>query len=282
MAMTMKFAFRVASAAAVLALLATGPAIGPAAAQSGGVSSTLAADFEVRIQRLERELLEMNGKYEEAQYEIRQLRDRLERMTGDLEFRLDALESGGKGGARPAAPPPAQAAQRPPAAGGTLGGPQTTPPPAPPSAPPPSASQPARAGAPAPTPSDPTKAYEQAFGYLREANYDLAEKALGDFLARHGSHTLAGNAQYWLGEAYYARGKFTEAAVAFATGAQKYPKGAKGPDNLLKLGMALGKINKKTEACTALSQLPQKYPEASASVKKRADGERRVLKCPGA
>lgn len=260
-------------AAAVLTLLL---AAGSAAAQSGGVSSTLAADFEVRIQRLERELLEMNGKHEEAQYEIRQLRDRLERMTGDLEFRLDALEAGGKGRAAP--PPPAQAAQRPPAAGGTLGAPQTTPPPAPQ----PPASQPPRAAAPAPTPSDPVKAYEQAFGYLREANYDVAEKALADFLARHGAHTLAGNAQYWLGEAYYARGKFTEAAVAFATGAQKYPKGAKGPDNLLKLGMALGKINKKTEACTALSQLPQKYPEASASVKKRAEGERRVLKCPGA
>lgn len=260
-------------AAAVLTLLL---AAGQAGAQSG-VSSTLAADFEVRIQRLERELSVLTGRYEESQYEIRQLRDRLERQADDLEYRLNALESGGKGGASagrtaaapPPAAPPQQAAQRP-AAGGTLGGPQTTPPPAP------------AAQAAGPLPSDPQKAYEVAFGYLREANYDQAEKALNEFLARNGNHTLAGNAQYWLGESYFARGKYTEAAVAFATGAQKYPKGAKGPDNLLKLGIALGKINKKTEACTALSQLPQKYPEASASVKKRADGERRVLKCPGA
>lgn len=262
-------------AAAVLTLML---AAGNAAAQSG-VTSTLAADFEVRIQRLERELSILTGRYEESQYEIRQLRDRLDRQADDLEFRLNALESGGKGGAsasRPASPPAAAPpAQRPPAAaGGTLGGPQTTPPPAPP---------PARAAQPAgPLPSDPQKAYEVAFGYLRESNFEQAEKSLSEFLARNGNHTLAGNAQYWLGESYFARGKFTEAAVAFATGAQKYPKGAKGPDNLLKLGMALGKINKKTEACTALSQLPQKYPEASASVKRRAETERRTLKCPGA
>lgn len=262
-----------AAAVATLLLLAAGHA----AAQSG-VSSTLAADFEVRIQRLERELSVLTGRYEESQYEIRQLRDRLERQADDLEYRLNALESGGKGGASagraapPPAAPPQQAAQRP-AASGTLGGQQTTPPPA---------SPPAVAHAPGPLPSDPQKAYEVAFGYLRESNYDQAEKALNEFLARNGNHTLAGNAQYWLGETYFARGKYTEAAVAFATGAQKYPKGVKGPDNLLKLGMALGKINKKTEACTALAQLPQKYPEASASVKKRADGERRALKCPGA
>ena len=266
-------------AAAVATLLLTA---GHAAAQSG-VSSTLAADFEVRIQRLERELSVLTGRYEESQYEIRQLRDRLERQADDLEYRLNALESGGKGGASagrttpsPAAPPPAAAptAQRP-AAGGTLGGPQTTPPPVQPQSS-------ARAQPAGPLPSDPQKAYEVAFGYLRESNFEQAEKALNEFLARNGSHTLAGNAQYWLGETYFARGKYTEAAVAFATGAQKYPKGVKGPVNLLKLGRALGKIHKKTEACTALAQLPQKYPEASASVKKRADGERRVLKCPGA
>lgn len=243
----------------------------PAAAQSGGVAPTLAADFEVRIQRLERALSEMTGRYEESEHQVRQLRDRLERMSDDLEFRLNALESGGKGGAtaaRPATPPPA-AAQRPPAAGGsgTL------------SAQPAPAAKPPATG---PLPNDPQKAYEQAFGYLRDADYDRAEKALGEFLSRNANHTLAGNAQYWLGETYYVRGKFTEAAVAFATGMQKFPNGNKAPDNLLKLGMALGKINKKTEACTALSQLPQKYPQSSAALKKRADGERRTLKCPGA
>lgn len=244
-------------------------AAGTAQAQSGGLPPTLAADFEVRLQRLERALSEMTGRYEEAEYEVKQLRDRLERMTGDLEFRLNALE-GGKGGARTAAAPPPRAAEhdRPataPAAG-NLGATK------------PSGPSPATA----PLPGDPVKAYETAFGYLREADYDKAERALGEFLSRNANHNLAGNAQYWLGETYFVRGKYTEAAVAFATGMQKYPKGAKSPDNLLKLGMALGKINKKTEACTALGQLPQKYPDASAALKKRAEGERRTLNCPGA
>lgn len=240
------------------------------AAWAQGVPATLAADFEVRIQRLERSLSEMTGKYEEAQYEIKQLRDRLERMTDDMEFRLNALESGGKGGRAPAAaaPPPAERPASPSQSGNLAAGK----PPAP-------AAPPAAAG---PLPSDPQKAYEQAFGYLRDSNYDRAEKALGEFLTRFGNHSLAGNAQYWLGETYFVRGRYTDAAVAFATGMQKYPKGVKAPDNLLKLGVSLGKISKKPEACTALSQLPQKYPQASAAIKKRAETERRTLSCPGA
>lgn len=252
-----------AASAFVLALLATGTA-------KAQVPSTLAADFEVRIQRLERSLSEMTGRYEESQYEIRQLRDRIERMTGDLEFRLNALESGGGGrggGSRASAPPPPPAQERPasPAQAGNL-----------------TAGKPPAAAAPAPLPNDPQKAYEQAFGYLRDADYDKAEKALNEFLARNANHTLAGNAQYWLGETYFVRNKYPEAATAFATGIQKYPKGVKAPDNLLKFGMTLGKLNKKTEACTALAQLPQKYPEASAGVKKKAESERRTLNCPGA
>lgn len=263
------------TATAVVAVAMTAP--GMAAAQ--GVPATLAADFEVRIQRLERSLSEMTGRYEESQYEIKQLRDRIERMGDDLEFRLNALESGGKGGGgrAPAAAAPA-AAERPasPPSNGNLAAAKPSGQAAPPPASAPSA---AAAG---PLPNDPVKAYEQAFGYLRDSNYDRAEKALGEFLTRFSNHSLAGNAQYWLGETYFVRNRYTDAAVAFATGMQKYPKGVKAPDNLLKLGMSLGKINKKPEACTALAQLPQKYPEASAAVKKRAEGERRALGCPGA
>jgi tol-pal system protein YbgF len=255
-----------AASAFVLALLATGTA-------KAQVPSTLAADFEVRIQRLERALSEMTGRYEEAGYEIKQLRDRIERMTGDLEFRLNALESGGAGGrgggSRTAAPPPS--AQERPTSSAQAGNLAAGKPPAGPA----SAAQ-------APLPNDPQKAYETAFSYLRDADYDKAEKALNEFLARNANHTLAGNAQYWLGETYFVRNKYPEAATAFATGIQKYPKGVKAPDNLLKFGMALGKLNKKTEACTALAQLPQKYPEASAGLKKKAESERRTLNCPGA
>ena len=68
--------------------------------------------------------------------------------------------------------------------------------------------------------------------------------------------------------------------MAFAEGVQKYPKGSKAADNLLKLGMSLQQLNQKKDACTAFNQLITKFPEASASVKRRADTERKRLNCP--
>src|SRR3546814_19535879 len=50
---------------------------------------------------------------------------------------------------------------------------------------------------------------------------------------------------YWLGETYYVRQRYQDAAVAFLEGYQKYPKSPKAADNLLKLGMALGPVGQK-------------------------------------
>jgi TolA-binding protein len=58
-----------------------------------------------------------------------------------------------------------------------------------------------------------------------------------------------------LGETFYVRNDFKNAAVAFAEGYQKYPNSQKAPDNLLKLAMALGQQGQQQNACVALSQL---------------------------
>ena len=79
----------------------------------------------------------------------------------------------------------------------------------------------------------PKQQYEFAFDFLKRQDYPKAESALRDFLKRHPKDPLAGNAQYWLGETYYVRGDFQQAAVEFMAGYQNYPKTNKGPDNLV-------------------------------------------------
>lgn len=240
--------------------------------QTAEIQPSLAADFEVRLQKLERALSELTGRYEEATYQISQMKDRLERVNSDIDFRLKELESKGGG-----------------AVGDPFGGP-AKPSAAVPAAAPSAAKTPEKAAekpaekqtaavAPLPANSTPEKQYEHAFELLRQSDYDKAEKAFTDFLAKNKGHQLAGNAQYWLGETYYVRNKFQDAAVAFAEGVQKYPKNNKAADNLLKLGMSLQQLNQKKDACTAFNQLITKFPEASASVKRRADTERRRLNC---
>jgi tol-pal system protein YbgF len=90
---------------------------------------------------------------------------------------------------------------------------------------------------------------------------------------------MAGNAEYWLGETFYARNKFTDAASAFAEGYKRFPKGPKAPDTLLKLAMSLGHANQKQNACIALAQLDRDFPHQSATVKDRAGAEKKHLGC---
>jgi len=121
--------------------------------------------------------------------------------------------------------------------------------------------------------------YEYAYSLLRQRNYEGAEKAFRQFVDRHRSDELSGNALYWLGETHYVRRQFEPAAIAFLDGYKNFPKGSKAPDNLLKLGMSLAALNRQKEACTTLSKLNAEFPDAPQNLKAVADNERRKLAC---
>jgi tol-pal system protein YbgF len=114
---------------------------------------------------------------------------------------------------------------------------------------------------------------------MKDAKYPAAEAAFKEFIVAHPKDQMAGNAQYWLGETYYARGKYMEAATAFADGYKRYPKSAKAPDALLKLGMSLARAEQKQNACIALAKLGNEFPHAAASVRQRAASEIKKLGC---
>jgi tol-pal system protein YbgF len=65
-----------------------------------------------------------------------------------------------------------------------------------------------------------------------------ARELLQDFLARYPKDELAPNAQYWLGETYYAEKKWNDAIVEFQKVLKEYKGSDKVPDALLKIGMA--------------------------------------------
>lgn len=126
---------------------------------------------------------------------------------------------------------------------------------------------------------DPQEAYEAAYGLLLQQDYGAAQTAFSDFVTKHPRHTLAGNAQYWLGETYYVRGQYKSAAGAFLTGYRKFSASAKAPDSLLKLAMSLDRLGQRSAACSSLGELSTKFPSAAAHVKRRASQERSRLRC---
>ncbi len=121
--------------------------------------------------------------------------------------------------------------------------------------------------------------YNAAFSLLRQARYEDAEQALRGFVQQHPKDTLAPAAQYWLGETFYVRKDYSNAAAAFADGYEKYPKSSKGPDFLLKLGMSLANAGQKDNACRAYQRLDRDYPQASSEIRDRSGAEKKRLGC---
>jgi tol-pal system protein YbgF len=127
--------------------------------------------------------------------------------------------------------------------------------------------------------ANPQDQYNAAFSLLRQARYEDAEQALRGFVQQHPKDTLAPAAQYWLGETFYVRKDYTNAAAAFADGYEKYPKSPKGPDFLLKLGMSLANAGQKDNACRAYQRLDRDYPQASGEIRDRSGAEKKRLGC---
>ena len=125
----------------------------------------------------------------------------------------------------------------------------------------------------------PREQYNHAFDLLRQANYDKAEMALLEFVKLHPKEPLVSNARYWLGETYYVRAAYVQAAEVFLEGYQTNPKGPKAPDSLLKLGMSLGGLDKKREACAAFNKLIKDFPKISAGVKNTVTREKQKYGC---
>ena len=109
--------------------------------------------------------------------------------------------------------------------------------------------------------SSPKEQFQVAFDNLRAQKFELAKSDLQQFIIDHPSDILAGSAHYWLGEIYFLKKEYREAALVFAEGYQKYPDSVKSPESLFKLALTLIKIEKNVEACNTLRQLILKYPK---------------------
>lgn len=115
---------------------------------------------------------------------------------------------------------------------------------------------------------------------LLQLQYADAESGFKEFLEKYPDHNLAGSAEFKLGETYYAQQDYTSAAKAYLTGYKQFPKGRRAPDSLLKLGLSLGRLGQKDQACAALGSVGDEYPNA-VDVKKRAQAEYKRAGCPG-
>lgn len=263
--------------------------------RSGAVGSGAAvARMDARMTQLEQDLRGVTGRVENLGYQVRQLNDRVERLASDLDVQLNELRAAsGHGSGGSAAAATAGAASGPtvlsrtgaePDAGRSAPAPASPPPPAPTPAAPTTTPAPApdasAAAARSTLPAGSSKEqYAYAFSLMQKASYAEATAAFSDFLQRNPNDSLADNARYWLGESYYARSDYPRAAETFLDAYEKNKTGPKAPDTLLKLGMALGKLDKKKEACASFRELSRSFPNATAQIKDKAAQEGQRIGC---
>ncbi|MDA8538286.1 tol-pal system protein YbgF [Candidatus Pelagibacter bacterium] len=125
----------------------------------------------------------------------------------------------------------------------------------------------------------PEKQYEFATSFLKVGDYSTAERAFREFVLSNTEHELAGSAQYWYAETFRIRQLYTDAASAYLEGYQKYPKGTKAPINLLKLGVSMVQIGEKDQGCKMINGVELQYPKANQSVIQKAKYESKKFEC---
>jgi tol-pal system protein YbgF len=124
----------------------------------------------------------------------------------------------------------------------------------------------------------PESIYERSYESLLRRQFGEAEGGFRTFLDQYRDHSLAGNAQYWLGETYYVQGEYKQAAQTFLAGFKEFPKSRKAPDSLLKLGLSLDRLGQKDQACAAFAAVGDRFPKA-ADAKKRSMVEQKRAGC---
>ncbi|MES1990557.1 MAG: tol-pal system protein YbgF [Pseudomonadota bacterium] len=227
--------------------------------QNGSVSSddgapavAMGGDAAVRLSQFEEQMRLLNGRIEELTHKLDMANQDLATYKEATDLRFQEMSQGGPAAATgaPTDVTPAAATDASPAA--------------------PSVQLPA---------GTPQVQYDFGIDLLKKGQFPQARDAFKQFLVQHPKDPLAGNAQYWLGETYYAQSQYKDAADSFLKGYTTYSKSTKAPDSLLKLGMTLVQLKQKDAACATFGQLKEQFPNASPAIVARNKQERQKAGC---
>jgi len=232
----------------------------PAVGNTQGILRNQAAQREALLELKEGQQ-RTESRIEETRYELAALRQEITNLKLNLIRQMESLRAQTKAAAAPPKPsrtaaPAPRAVKAPPKAATA---PKTSGKPKPPAATAPLAALPPTSG----KPIDFTKLYDTAYEDYQRQNYALARSGFEEYLRLFSETDLADNAQYWVGECYYAEGKYEEAAQAFKKVIELYPTGNKVPRAMLKAGHALLQLGRKDQARLMFQLVIDAYPLSS-------------------
>lgn len=185
-------------------------------------------DLASQIQRQAEEISRLRGQIETLNFELETAKKRQQDFYIDLDTRLRKYET------QPAGP----------AAVDPVSGQNPAP-----------AGDPAREG----------QEYEAALNQFKAAKYKEAAAGFAAFVEKYPASSLAPNAQYWLGNAWYAQHNCKKAIEAQSVVTTKYAESAKAPDAWLAIATCQQELGNASGAKRSLETMMAKYPTAPAA-----------------
>jgi len=101
--------------------------------------------------------------------------------------------------------------------------------------------------------------YQSGLEAFQQRGYERAGRLFAEVLTRDSAGPYAENARYWMGECRYAQSAFAEALELFRL-VSAPPESAKDDDALLKQGLCLVRLERRSEARVAFETLLSRYP----------------------
>lgn len=195
--------------------------------------SQLLTQLQQQLSDNQRDIDSLRGQIQESQYQLNQVVERQKQIYQQI----DNLSSQGAQTTAPAA----SDASNPPAASNTA------------------------PTAPAST-GDANSDYNAAVALvLEKKQYDQAIVALQNFVKKYPDSTYQPNANYWLGQLNYNKGKKDDAAYYFANVVKNYPKSPKASEALYKVGVIMQEKGQTDKAQAVYRQVVKMYPNTESA-----------------
>jgi len=210
------------------------------------------------VSNLEEQMRHLNGRNEEMANRLQRLSEDVTKQLGDMNFRLQALEGGGRPGAAPPAMPP-----RNPTGTNPIGAPPIG------SDPPGGATRAQRT---------PEAMMQEGNAALARRDYATAEAAARDVLALRNT-PRAYDAQFLLAQSLSGRRDYPQAAIAYDDTYKRARTGRYAQEALLGLAGSLAALNEKRSACDTLNTLRVEFPTPRPEVRDAANNLRQRAGC---
>ncbi|MFN8549169.1 MAG: tol-pal system protein YbgF [Candidatus Eisenbacteria bacterium] len=110
--------------------------------------------------------------------------------------------------------------------------------------------------------ADAKRIYDQAYLDYTKSNYTLAVSGFREYLRRVPSGDLSDNAQFWIGDAYYAQRDYQTAIAELNKISENYPRGDRMPAALLKIAYSDIQLGNSAEAKQLLNRVIDEFPNS--------------------